>query len=284
MFRCIFFWSFFFGAFLTASEPAVQALPVTAVYTLSDESHARDLFRTYRSIPGGITLEGAARGLPPIKDIRYDVGRHRFIVNDHLYYHSPVDRGTLREIISALAEENLLGFSAENDGTVYGALSRRGRVAAGLESVDRLLGRAVFHKHPRQGTSGFEPADTGTSITFRLHDYVFAREGARLLLSGSELQIQLIPIRARKGNLGTYLPDREALREGRADSLYRKNVAKLIRNLDAYLQHEEISRVVRYGEMAAFLRGVKAQGFNLESLMNDLQRDLRVQRLFETSA
>ena len=256
---------------LTMVPPPLRALPVVGRLAKVNGKNLAQIWAAYGSFPGGITLEGSALGLPQIETIRYDENRHLFVLNEELQYRSPVGKTALRELAASLLQDDLLGYSAENKGIVYGALLHRGPVAADLQKADYLFGAAVMSDIPGYLNIRFKD-NRGTSIHFRLHDFVFVRKGNRLRLSGSELQVQLIPITGKKSNRGTFLADREALRAGWIPAVYLRKAEKLIADLDWYLRCEDVKRVVRYGEIAAFLRSVKSQGFDLQTLLKGTEK------------
>ena len=121
--------------------------------------------------PGGITLEGKADGLPPIRDTVYDARNNVFVLNGELQYACPVSAEELREIALAIEREDALGFTFQTKETIYGALSPQGRIASNLKRTNLYLGRRVFAPSDASGPQKADPGPPnrlrGDSVNFR---------------------------------------------------------------------------------------------------------------------
>ncbi len=252
--------------------------PLSVHYLDSTAHELVHVWEKYESIPAGVTLEGEGNGIPLIRNIRYDAGTNSFILNHGLRYPSPVSESELREIAASLAREDKLGFSAERGGIIYGALPHNGLVAESLKKMDLHLGTRASAKKNRQATK------EGTAIHFSFGEYRFAASAGRLRLEHSELQIRLFPIMRRTNRQGFFIPDIQALRNNKIEPEYEKNILTMIDDFHRNPADEAVKKVVRYGEVAAFLRTLKSNGENLNNVMQSLDSQLQAALLIARSA
>lgn len=262
------------SAALTAgmAAPAQAETYLTrAAYTPADSKDLQRVWRTYGSIPGGIALEGPAAGFPDVRQTAYDSSQNMFILNDGTRYRVPVSRGELRELAEAIKKEDVLGFSFQRDGKVYGALAPKGTVAETLKLADADLARKIFGPSPAPGQG------KGTSVFFRFQNYRFAETGGYLKPEGAEIKISLIPVLRRTDEKGNYLPDFETLKSGNVPPGYRARAQEMVRYLkDDPEDLKFVRKIVRYGEVAAFLRTLKSQRTNLDDLLSSIQSSREV--------
>jgi len=251
-------------------ENMAGSFPIHVSYAPSSRAEIAALWANYGSIPGGITLEGKAEGVPRIWNIRYDARQNEFILNGKLRYVCPVSVEKLREIALALKKEDALGFTFQTQDTVYGALSPRGRIIADLKKADLYLGTRVFA--PENASSlkktKADPgnASRGTSVHFRFGNYRFIQEKGRLRVDGSRVRISLIPILRRTDARGNFLPDLQTIGTARGRMPYASQIRKLIENFSEMLHCKAVKNTVRYGEAAAFLRALRSQDTDLLQL------------------
>ena len=240
-----------------------EAFPVHALYVPSSATEIADLWTRYGSIPGGITLEGKADGLPRIQSLRYDARQNEFLLNGDLRYPCPVSAEKLLEIARAIQREDSLGFTFQTRDTVYGALSSRGRIVADLKRADLYLGTRVFNpedvSHSKKATLPARNSAGGDSVYFRFGNYRFIQEKGRLCVAESQVQIALIPILCRTDARGNFLPDFQTAETAPNRMPYAPQVRKLTENFSEALNCTAVERTVQYGEVAAFLRALKSQ-------------------------
>jgi hypothetical protein len=249
-----------------------EAFPVRASYVPSSATEIAALWTHYGSIPGGITLEGKADGLPRIRSLRYDARQNEFFLNGNLRYPCPVSAEKLREIALAIKREDSLGFTFQTKDTVYGALNSRGHIVADLKKADLYLGTRVFNPEnvscPKKATPGIRNSPRGDSVHFRFGNYRFIQEKGRLCVAGSQVRIALIPILRRTDARGNFLPDFQTIERVPNRMSYASQVRKLTENFSEALNCKAVERTVRYGEVAAFLRALKSQELDLSQLFS----------------
>jgi hypothetical protein len=104
----------------------LKTLFVLAFVTASSSYAAdRSPLGQYGEVPGGVVLEGSARGFEDIKEIGYDKDKDEFILNGKDRYKNPVSRKEWVALFRALKKDDLLGVSLSNgEPRVYGAMGK----------------------------------------------------------------------------------------------------------------------------------------------------------------
>ncbi len=236
--------------------------PVTDVsYSTANPQEIERMWSYYGAVPGGITLEGTAHGFPDVRQATYNPAENAFILNKGLRYASPVSRAELREIVEALEKEGRLGVGFQQHARIYGALRPGGEVAEALKAADLVLGRKILGL-----PSPFK--EKGTGVYFRLDEFRFAENAGELKPESSAVRIMLVPLLRETDENGNFLPDYETLNSGLEQE-------KLLRARELARQLEEdpgiMEKIIRYGEVAAFLRALKAQNMDFNTLTNRIK-------------
>ncbi|HEY3679378.1 MAG TPA: hypothetical protein VGL45_11740 [Bradyrhizobium sp.] len=251
---------------------------VSSSYHPITQTAAQGIVGQYKSIPGGVTLEGGSADLSFIKSVKYLPEANAFVLNDDLVYLNPVAAGAFSEIQHALATDDRLGVSLTSGlAIVYGNLSPQSDVATNLELVDRFLGDITFGA--RRITKGyvFAPGYEGRSangngnlaVYFNIHDFHFLESAdGRLSRSGSSLDTTLVPLAAAPGSDGGHLPDADRIKKGDIPPEYIANLRHLQDNIGYYARERIIRTAIAYGEAASFVRSLKSNGvsFDVSSL------------------
>lgn len=150
------------------------------------QNAAQSIVGQYKSIPGGVTLEGSSPDLGFVKTISYLPKANAFLLNNDIVYLNPVSAADFAEIQRAIASDDKMGVSLSwQAAIVYGKLAPQGDVAGNLELADRFLGDIAFGQ--QRVTKGYvfapgyepKPATVGGNIAvyFNIHDIRF-REAA----------------------------------------------------------------------------------------------------------
>jgi hypothetical protein len=236
---------------------------------------------TYISVPGGIVLEGAAADLGEIEDVMYDKRFNAFIVNDRAAFFLKVSPRTIAELCRAFAEDDkqLLGVSLGDNEIVYGKVAADSDIAWDLKLADKFLGDIVFAEN--SWTRGYKFADGYTpqkhvgpsyslAVFFTFKDFRFRVEEEEIFNSESGLDIMLIPLTGAAAADGGHEADEAAVQKGLISEQYQANANHIAANTAYYRQEPLIQRLFAYGEAAAFIRQLKASGFDLIALAENL--------------
>jgi len=224
---------------------------------------------TYKTVPGGITLEGVAENAPNVTKLEYVPQLNVFLINDDLVYIPRVPREEVEEISAALAKGDLLGVSlTDTQHIVFGSLPRSGRVTLNLKLADRILGGIVYEHGQHIGLYAFPQGSdaksrtewtrgqaTQLAIYFNFSEYGFETlPHGELKRNGLRFSAWVVPLSFEKSATGVQLPDLNALEDGRVPAAYANNVKLLHEHFEYFAREPIVSTVIAYGELAALLR------------------------------
>lgn len=256
-----------------AGRPAVTG----GGFKKPNRQFAQQVVKRYKSIPGGITVEGVGEGLSSYNRAVYRPGRGEITLNGAYHYKLPVSPIEGKEILNALADDDRLGVSLGSYHLIYGAITPQSSVVIKLKLADRFLAGIVFNEsdwlkdyklannyRPLNNTSRL--GSGGVAVYFMFGRYRFVRQGDRIALAGSGLDITLIPLSDKKGPNGGHLPDEKALAEGRSSYAYQKNIEHLSANIGYYMKEPLVASIADIGQFAAFARALKKNGVDLKKL------------------
>jgi len=237
-------------------------------------SAAQDIVGRYKSIPGGVTLEGASQDLSFIRSAVYVAWANAFVLTGNVVYLNPLSAGEFVDIYRALAADDKLGVSMGSQlAIVYGALPPQSEVATNLQLADTFLGDIAFGNH--RVTNGYvfapgyeaktHPGGSNIAVYFNIHDFRFARDASgQLSRSGASLDMTLVPLATKASDDGGHLPDLEKIDKGDIVPEYVSNVNHLQSNIGYYARERIVRTAFAYGEAAAFVRALKANGVKLD--------------------
>lgn len=259
-------------------DSATQTI-MTSNYQSITKKGASTILKEYKSIPGGVTLEGAGQGLEGITKVSFRKSDGYMVLNDSLTYEIPVTLQEMKEILLAISENDKMGVSLAGEYIVYGALPRENDIALNIRLVDKLLGHIAFGGHHDEEfgdyklANGYQPKKnnrprlSGMCVYFRFGDYRFKKNSARYELESSHLAIALVPTKKdERAKDGGALPDLNAIEKGYLPDAWKKNCEHISANIDYYMK-ERMMRIVNcYGEAAAFARALKRNGIDLKKL------------------
>ena len=243
---------------------------------------ADHLLKRYDSIPGGLIFEGAAE-LDWVKSVRYDPQQQTFVLNASVAYASPLAAQSAAVLATAIATDDRIGVSlGEEAEIVYGQVPSNSHLALDLKLGDVFLADIVLP--PQEWTIGYrhaggfkpkEPADASlAAVFFRIEEFRFDVSDQKLLLQGASFSARIVPVTETRAPDGGYLPDLEAIDDESALRDYEANAKHVAENIDYYLREEIVSRMISYGEAAAFFRGLKKAGVDLPMLAGELRSAL----------
>jgi hypothetical protein len=250
---------------------------ITSSYRNVSQERASQIIKTYKSIPGGITLEGEASLAARIRSASYEPAANAIILDNDLVYLSPVSAPELADILRAIAADTSMGVSlAAGSSLVYGRLPPQGLVAMNLKLADHFLGGITFARRDELADYKFAPGYPGRSPTssngnlavyFNFNEFRFAEDATgEIRRTGSGLDITLVPLSEQKGADGGHVPDYDRIKKGDVPAEYVENATHLQDNVDYYARERIVRITFAYGEIAALARTMRAQGVDLQQL------------------
>jgi hypothetical protein len=247
---------------------------LTSDYQPVTRSAAQDIVGKYKSIPGGVTLEGASQDLSFVRSAAYVAWANAFVLNGNVVYLNPLSANEFVDIYRALAADDKLGVSMGlQSAIVYGALPPQSDVATNLELADRFLGDIAFGGHRVTNGYVFAPGyeaktpsgGSNIAVYFNIHDFRFVQDASgQLSRAGVRLDVTLVPLAAKAGDDGGHLPDLEKIDKGDISPEYVSNVNHLQSNIGYYARERIVRTAIAYGEVAAFVRALKGNGVKLD--------------------
>jgi hypothetical protein len=244
---------------------------VTSGYTQVTQSTAQAIVGQYKSIPGGVTLEGGSPDLAFIKEVSYLPTANAFLLNNDVVYLNPVTPQDFAEIYRAILTDDNMGVSLGQSAIVYGKLPPQGNVAVNLELVDHFLGNITFGSQDFVKGYIFAqnyvpktlPPGTNTkpnAVYFNLHNVQFREEvDGHLARRGVNLDTTVVPLAAKEGSDGGHLPDLDRIKNGDIPPAYVANLKHLQDNISYYARERIVRRTLAFAEVAAFSRVLKAK-------------------------
>ena len=247
---------------------------VSSQYQPITQDAAQNIVGKYKSVPGGVTLEGDSLDLSFIKTAKYLPQANAFILNGGLVYLNPVSADEFLEIYNAIMDDDRIGVSmGQGIAIIFGKLSPQGPVATNLELADLFLGDIAFGAHRlTRGynfASGYAPQALKVALSiavyFNLHGYHFAAQtDGQLIRSGVNLDSTLVPLATQKNSEGGHLPDLQKISKGDFPPEYVANLKHLQENISYYAREKIVRVAISYGEVATFARALKSNGVALD--------------------
>jgi uncharacterized protein YraI len=232
------------------------------------------------SIGGGVMLEGVASGLGPISKLQYHAGLNALMLDNRAAYFFPVPPRAVAVLCRAIQKDDRVGVSLGKVHIVYGQVPPDSDVATDLKLADHFLGDIVWAgKDWTAGyrfANGFEPerhqgpAFPGL-VHFNFGNFQFQIVEEEFRSTKVDFSAQLIPVSTNQASDGGMLPDFDAIDQGRRSVQYEHNKKHLVENIGYYRKEKIVERAFEYGEVAAFLRGLKDEGIDLTSLAGTIE-------------
>jgi hypothetical protein len=246
---------------------------VNTTYKPTTREDTSGLASRYGSQPGGVVLEGQA-DVGPIDNIVYDSRFNALMVDDRGVYFLKIAPGSTAELCRAIAQQDQIGVSVGRMHISYGSLPKTTRVAHDLMLADSFLGDIAFGwKKWTAGyiyANGYEPQQPRGSfraaVFFRFSGFQFQLEQQQYTVSKEKFTDQYVPLSNQVAPDGGGVADDAAVDAGNVPSEFENNLRHIAKNIDYYRREVLIDQTFSYGETAAFLRGLKAQGVDLDEL------------------
>ena len=274
-------WAEYYSSRSDAVSQSQEAALVARYEQITTDS-ATSILKNYKSVPGGITLEGVAPP-PSANAVKYYRSLAAFVFDSKVAYVCPVSVDEMKTILLAVSQDDKIGVSLTGSGIVYGALDPGNRIALNLFLADKFLGNIAFGGHHTvefqdyRFADGYTPKrdfasrDHYTTVFFTLSDFTFRQRGSLYVPIGSRLAITLVPTRKdKRADDGGALPDFQAIESGSIPQAWQQNVEHITKHSSYYMK-ERIMRIARcYGEASAFARGLKRSGVDLKALAESM--------------
>jgi hypothetical protein len=170
-----------------------------------------------------------------------------------------------------------VGVSLGETEITYGEIPKNSKIAMDLMVADHFLGNIVFARaemindylfandfRPLRGTSKGKAA-----VFFKFDDFKFSVTDKKLYLSSVRFDARVIPLLDAKADDRGGLPDPTE----RTDCTeYEHNAQHVGAYIDYYRHEKVVNSALAYGEVAALLRALKANGIDLDSLARNIER------------
>lgn len=270
---------FFQGHF--AAPPVQQSPPVTSgsarPATIQD---ANQTLSRYKSIPGGVVLEGVAAGIGNVSDVQYDQRFNAFIFDNRFAYFMRVPPTAVGILCRAIAEDpdGKIGVSLGSTQIVYGRAPEDSEVVWDLKMADHFLGDIVFARNDwTKGyhfANGYVPqpyqgANFHVAVFFVFDGFAFTVRQQQMYPAREGFLARLFPLTNKPTADGGLEPDTSAIGNGQTFPEFQQNAQHVADNIAYYRREKIVDRMFAYGEVAA-LRELKRQGFDLEDLANHI--------------
>lgn len=248
---------------------------ITPVDKSPTRQSAGTVVKTYGSTGGGIVLEGAARGLGPISRIQYHAALNALMLDDRAAYFFPIPAGNVAVLCRALQADDRVGVSLGKVHIRYGVAPPDSDMITDLKMADHFLGDIVWAGKDWTASyrfaGGYEPERLqGPGFPLLVHfnfgNYQFAIVDEEIRLTNVTFSAELVPVSKNRAPDGGFLPDLEAIDQGLKIPEYERNKSHVVNNIDYYRKERIVKLAFEYGEVAAFLRGLKAEGVDLDAL------------------
>ena len=266
-------------------KPAVQQQSVSvntyagpylkAQYVRPTVENIKQIVDKYKSIPGGITLEGPALGIPAINHIQYIPEKNAFMLNKTLIWENSLSPAEMKEIFNAMEKDDLMGVSLGEKDLIYGGLPEGSLASIFLKLSDHFLGCIAFacQEWIRYSTfpEGFVPkSDAQTAgiyaVYFNFRQFEFQISNNMVTPKNANMDITMIPL-LESENKTEFLPDYNRIAAGHFSSAFEENSTHIAKNADYYSKDSRLQKVLAYGQLTALARALKASGIKLSTLL-----------------
>jgi len=236
---------------------------LSARYTPITMEKVNNIMNRYKSIPGGITLEGRIKGLGEITSVVFDRKNNRFIINDKLIYANKVSVPEVKEILNSIYNDDLLGISLGKKAHIYGDLSKGTIPYVNLSMLDHFLGTIVFagknwikyHKFPNNYRPKIDYNSRGIhAVYFNFNNFTVKKDKNILISNHADLDITLIPLTDKKDKNGGFIPDYKQIEKGYISKPFEQNTRHIVQAINEYSKDSRFQKVIAYGYTAALAR------------------------------
>lgn len=263
-------------------DDASQAI-MKSEYEPTTKDSAFTILSEYKSIPGGVILEGIGTGIGNVQKALFNASDNSIVLDGGITYEIPVTRQEMKDILLAISKNDKMGVSLVDKYIVYGGLDNGNNITLTISLVDLFLAHIVYGGKHEEKFGDYKFANgyvlkkfkgtllSGICVYFRFCDYEFRKNKTRYELASSRLAITLVPTKKEeRADDGGALPDFNAIEKGYVPDAWKQNAQHISKNIDYYMKERLMRMVNCYGEAAAFARALKGSGIDLEKLAASL--------------
>jgi hypothetical protein len=275
----------FFGA-PRPQAPGAAAVPVTGAVLKTTEADARKITDRDGHWGGGVMLEGTATAVGRNSRVRYNTEFNALVVDDRSIYLLSIAPWTVAVLCRAIAADDngLVGVSLTGEERLFfgkgKSVYQDSDLGHDLTLADRFLGDIVLGSGKwtigYNYFDGFTPEQASEAtgrlaVRFAFTGFEFRTEAGEILANPGRLEIRFAPLSDGVAEGGGLVPDYKALAEGFEPPVaYASNARHVAEHLDYYGQERIVRRMFQYGEVAAFLRGLKQSNVDLVALAQEI--------------
>ena len=218
-------------------------------------------------------LEGTA-DIGPVDSLTYDARYNAFIIGNRGVYLMKVPPRTVAVLCRAIAKDDKVGVSLGTKEIVYGAVPPDSDLAIDLKLADHFLGDIAFGQNDwtrgYRFAHGYRPqafkGEVRIAVFFQFTGFTFAVKDHEFRVVREAFDDRLVPLSSTETANGGLLPDEAAINSGSVPRAYEMNVRHIADNIDYYRRERIVDEAFSYGEVAAFIRGLKQRGVDLQAL------------------
>jgi hypothetical protein len=249
---------------------------------------AQTVVSTYKSIPTGMVVEGQAIGVGAVDDLQYDAILNAFVINNRAVYFSPIAPQSLAALCRSIVQDDRIGVALGVVEITYGELPHDSRVAVDLKLADNFLGNITFGQaewlapnYPLAGgyIAKSDPSPAATAVMFKFRDFRFEAARGVVRATGTNFEVRLIPISDQRADDGGALPDYQAIARGAISPNFEDNARHVTHNIDYYRRETFVENAFHHGEVAAFIRTLKAEHVDLIELAELIEQSTGIGQL-----
>jgi hypothetical protein len=275
---------FFGGARPQAS--GATPVPVTGAVLKTTEADAQRITAHDGHWGGGVMLEGTATAVGRNSRVRYNSEFNALVVDDRSIYLLSIAPWTVAVLCQAVAadDKGLVGVSLTGEDRLFFGKGKSAYqdsdLGRDLTLADRFLGDIIFAAG--KWTAGYKYFDGFTpktasqaigrlAVRFAFTGFEFRTEAGEIRPIPGRLEIRFAPLSESVAEGGGLVPDYKALAQGfEPPAEYASNARHVAEHLDYYGQERIVRRMFQYGEVAAFLRGLKQSNVDLVALAQEI--------------
>jgi hypothetical protein len=263
----------------TVTAAAPPRPQINGSYQVPSPQYSQRTYERYKSIPGGLLLEGAVAGLGKVSRVQYDPARNALLLDSTLSYVIPVTPEQAAVLFKALAADDRVGVSIGTRNLSYGAVPADSEVARDMLLVDGFLGDIVFpgmngwsigYRFP----DGFIPRKANTpesmSANFLINGIHAKAEGNVARIDQINFEVRYILHAKEKGTDGDDAP--ELTEKKNVSAEYVANATHLANKIGYYRNEPIVDRIFKFAEVASFARFLKESGVDLAALAQTILR------------
>lgn len=251
-----------------------QNFIINGAYKPASVTMVKNILKRYKEIPGGITLEGNAKGIPSIFSINFIKPESIFLINNSIHFNPELSANEIKDIFSSIYKDDNLGVSIGTKNIVYGNLNNHGIVPSFLNFADHFLGAIVFasakwtsyHSLPNNYKPKRDFTPLVNAVYFNFYDCIFSLNENTINLKSINMDATLIPLLPDEIKSNEYNPDYSNIEKGIFSKPFEDNIKHIINNISFYANDSRLKKVISYAKTASFARFLKENKINFSDI------------------